>query len=253
MRVQLQHAYILHRRAYKDTSLIVELWTREFGRLSAVARGARRSRNNALIQPFQPIFCSWFGRGELFTLGKVEPAGVYQKINGHFVLSGLYLNELLMRLVPKEEQLDELYRYYEEAVAGLTQLSTAWDEHQVDQNKPDLTEQRILRRFETGLLKQLGYGLDLSAENGTGTPICITSRYTFIPEKGLVQVPQNNTGVWSVSGASLLALATDQLDSAENLREIKRLLRYILDQYLGDRPLQSRQLRQMYERQKKLK
>ncbi|VAW87186.1 DNA recombination and repair protein RecO [hydrothermal vent metagenome] len=243
MRVQLQHAYILHRRVYRDTSLIVELLSRDFGRISAVARGARRSRNNALLQPFQPVLCSWFGRGELYTLGNIEPADVYQKINGQHVLSGLYLNELLMRLLPKEEPIGKLYDYYAEAVSGLAQLAV----NDVECRNSDFCEQQILRRFEKGLLEQLGYGVDFSLDSETNKQVCTTDQYIFVSGKGLIQTSVNSV----ISGASLLALANDQLDSEQSLREAKRLLRTILDQYLGSRPLQSRELRYRYARQKK--
>jgi len=243
VRIQLQHAYILHRRVYRDTSLIVELLSRDLGRISAVARGARRSRNNALLQPFQPMLCSWFGRGELYTLGNVEAADVYQKINGQYVLSGLYLNELLMRLLPKEEAVDTLYDYYAEAVSGLAQLSVV---NSTECESPDFREQKILRRFEKGLLEQLGYGLDFSLESETNKRVCLANRYAFIPSKGLIKTSDSS----AISGASLLALASDQLNSEQSLREAKRLLRTILDQYLGNRPLHSRELRHKYARQK---
>ncbi len=244
MRVQLQHTYILHRRVYRDTSLIVELLSRDLGRISAVARGARRSRNNALLQPFQPMLCSWFGRGELYTLGNIEAAGVYQKINGQYVLSGLYLNELLMRLLPKEEPVDTLYDYYAEAVSELSQLSVV---NNMECEHPDFREQKILRRFEKGLLEQLGYGLNFFFESETNKRVCPNERYAFSPEKGLVKTSVNGV----ISGANLLALANDQLNSEQSLREAKRLLRTILDQYLGSRPLQSRELRHNYAQQKK--
>lgn len=258
MRVQLQHAYILHRRAYRDTSLIVELCSQNLGRISAVARGARRSRNNALIQPFQPVLCSWFGRGELYTLGNIEAAGVYQKMNGRLVLSGLYLNELLMRLLPKEEPVGSLYDYYAEAVEGLFQLSLCWNDinnttiaDNTTYQHLNVLEQKLLRRFEKVLLEQLGYGLDFSFEAHTDQPICADKRYIFVPNKGLLQTSLDNFNAGCISGSSLLALANEKFESEPSLREIKGLLRTILDQYLGDRPLQSRQLRQMYARQKK--
>ncbi len=257
MRVQLQHAYILHRRAYRDTSLIVELCSQNLGRISAVARGARRSRNNALIQPFQPVICSWFGRGELYTLGNIEAAGAYQKMNGRLVLSGLYLNELLIRLLPKEEPVGSLYDNYAEAVEGLFQLSLCWNDMENTTAADNTTykhlnvlEQRILRRFEKALLEQLGYGVNFSLEADTDQPVCAAKRYVFVPNKGLLQTSLNNSSAGCISGISLLALANEEFESEQNLREMKCLLRTILDQYLGDRPLQSRQLRQMYARQK---
>ncbi|NOY73600.1 MAG: DNA repair protein RecO [Gammaproteobacteria bacterium] len=256
MRVQLQHAYILHRRAYRNTSFIVDLFSQNRGRISAVARGARRSRNNALIQAFQPVLCSWFGRGELYTLGNIEPAGGYQKINARLVLSGLYLNELLIRLLPKEEPMGRLYDDYAEAVTGLVQLSLCW--HEVEDTTTSATykhlnllEQKILRRFEKALLEQLGYGVDFSFEANTGQPVCADRRYVFVPNKGLLQTSLDNFSAGCISGSSLLALANEKFESEQSLREVKCLLRTILDQYLGDRPLQSRQLRQMYARQKK--
>ena len=150
-RVEFTCGYVLHQRAYRDTSLIVELYTREHGRLSAFARAARgpRSRFRGL-QPFRPLLLSWVGRGEAPTLTGAEGDGAAPlPLAPDRLLSGFYLNELLLKLTVAHDPQPELYAHYASTLERL-RAGEALD--------------ALLRRFEKRLLDLLGYGSELSCE-----------------------------------------------------------------------------------------
>ena len=224
---QLQPGYILHQRAYRDTSLLLEVFTREHGRFGLVARGARapRSRIRGLLQPFQPLLLSWTGRTELGTLAGVEPDGVPPRLLGRTLYSGFYLNELLMRLLQRLDPHPELFVAYAEALRGL-------------QSEP----QRPLRLFEKQFLEALGYGLLLDQEADSGAPVEAEVEYIYALESG----PLRSQGAASiglkVSGRSLLSLAAEDLSDAQSLADSKRLMRAALGLYLGDRGLKTREV-----------
>lgn len=227
MRVALAPAFVLHRRPYRETSLLVEAFAREHGRLGLIARSAARSRSGlrALLQPFVPVLLSWSGRGELATLTAAESWGRPCRLPPARLLSGLYLNELLIALLARQDPHPELYDAYHET---LDQLARGDD------------EQPSLRRFEVTLLARLGYGLQLEREADTGRPIRSDRRYRYLPDRGPLAVTDASGGI-IISGGSLLALAAGQLDEPEILREVKMLTRAALAARL-DKPLQSRAL-----------
>lgn len=230
MRVTLQPAYILHHRPYRDTSALLELWTRDFGRVGVVARGARAasSQLRGILQPFRPLLVSWTGKGELKTLTGAEGSGLVPALSGRALLSGFYVNELLLRMVQRQDPHVELFDTYEAALQGLARAGQ---------------EEQSLRVFERDLLQALGYGLVLDAEAGTGRAVEPTKEYRFQLEQGLV--PADATGQQGgirISGRSLLSLARGDLRDAESLGDAKRLMRAALAFYLGDRPLKSREL-----------
>ena len=230
MRVMLQPAYVLHRRYYRETSLLLELFTPEFGRVGVVARGARspRSPQAGLLQPFRPLLVSWAGRGELFTLAGVESAGLASRLAGRSLFNAYYLNELLLRLLQREDPHGALFHAYGETLHGV--------------DDPSL-EQRVLRLFEKRLLQELGYGLALDRDAATGRPIQADACYDYQPEKGPVAMATEDgfAGV-RVHGSSLLSLAREELNDPASLRESKQLMRAVLARYLGDKPLKSREL-----------
>ena len=220
----LHTAYILHRTPYRETSLLVEAFTAESGRVGLVARGARRRRGaGAPLEPFIPLLLSWGGRGELGTLTSAEPRSGPQALPGRRVLSGFYLNELLLRLLQRHDPCPELFAAYEETLLRLCTDDEAW----------------TLRRFEIQLLEALGYGLNLV---GTidGEPVQSASRYCYHLERG--PAPASGDGGLLVHGETLLTLASEGEPSVRTLVEAKRLLRAALALYLGDRPLRSREL-----------
>ena len=165
MRVETQPAFVLHSRRYRDTSLILELWTEDYGRVAAVARGARkpgRRVQQIYMQPFVPLLVSWTGKGSLKTLAAREVLGQAVELSGACLYSGMYINELLVRLLPHEDPHPELYYRYRDV---LRTLATAAD------------LEPVLRSFELALLDELGYGIELSLDAESGEPIERTGHY----------------------------------------------------------------------------
>ncbi|HHW76106.1 MAG TPA: DNA repair protein RecO [Xanthomonadaceae bacterium] len=228
MRVLLQPAFILHRRPYLNTSLLLETFSREQGRLGLVARGASapRSRLKGLLQPFTPLLLSWTGAGELATLTGAEEAGRPVPLPPNRVLAGLYVNELLVRLLPRQDAQPGLFAAYETVLA---ELATA------DGEEPPL------RRFEKKLLEELGYGLTLDREAASGVPIVAEERYRYVLDRGPLAASQSRTGV-PISGRGLLALRDGILADPTVLKEVKRLTRAALAEQLRGRTLKTREL-----------
>ncbi|NOX76681.1 MAG: DNA repair protein RecO [Gammaproteobacteria bacterium] len=234
-RVQLQPAYVLHQRAYRDTSALLEIFTPEHGRVGVVGRGVRapKSRRRALLQPFQPLLISWNQRGELGSLAGVEAQGQALRITSAFIASGFYLNELLMRLLVRDDAQMELFGMYD---ATLRAIALVLPEDEV-------ALEILLRRFELQLLKALGYGLVLDRDAASGGHIEPDAAYRYVPERGAVLATELNRddGI-PIAGSSLLSLARGELMDRQARSDAKRLLRGVLARYLGPRPLQSRQL-----------
>ncbi|MES2218495.1 MAG: DNA repair protein RecO [Pseudomonadota bacterium] len=227
MRITLQPAFVLHHRAYRETSVILDLLTEDHGRISAVVRGVRQPKSNlkSLLQPFIPLLISWQGRSELMTLLAVEANGYTQGLAGASLLSGLYVNELLMRVLPKYDAHPGLYTIYQQTLLEL--------------GNPDLL-QKSLRLFEKNLLEALGYGLQLKYDIHR-QPIVAEHFYRYHAELGFEAYPATaNSALFS--GTSLLALAAGQLHEASILLEIKHLMRLALAPLLGQYPIRSRQL-----------
>src|ERR1051325_673923 len=233
MREQSQSAFVLHRRNYSETSLIVEVYTRHHGRLGLIAKGARRpgAKSRGVLKGFQPLLIGWSGRGELMTMTGVEADGAEMDLRGEALYCGFYLNELLMRLLHRHDPHELLYDRYRVALEGLSREST---------------HEAVLRVFEKHLLKEIGYGLTLEREGAIDQPIDPDAIYDYWLERGPARVlhpelPAPNDRV-RLRGASLLAFARDRFDDPATLREIKALTRAALAKHLGDRPLHSRRL-----------
>jgi len=234
MRVQLQPCFVLHRRAYRNTSVILEVFSADYGRVGLVARGVRngRSKSNALLQAFQPLLISWTGKGELQTLTHVEAAGFVPPLSGKSYASAYYLTELIMRLLQRLDAHEELFRLYAKALESLR--SDDGDKKAAERN---------LRIFEKYLLEELGYGLVLDHDVSSGEVLLPEQEYCYVPEHGPVLKTETtlvNGPV--VRGRSLIALGNDELEDNDALRDCKRLMRIILQGYIGDKPLQSRML-----------
>ncbi|MBV1786903.1 DNA repair protein RecO [Marinobacterium sp. D7] len=218
-RVDSSAGYVLHSRPYLESSLLVDLLTLEHGRISAVARGARRpkSRLRSSLQPFQALQLGWHGRHELKNLGAVEGVEVQPPLTGKALLCGLYVNELLQRLLQPEEPCPRIFLYYRYV---LNELQLGRD------------IEGALRTFERQLLDELGFGLGLSGLDARMS-------YSFLPQRGLVSAVE---GMYQYSGRHLLAIADDNYEDVEVRRSAKRLMREALAELLGERPLNSRLL-----------
>ena len=227
IRVDLDAAFVLHQRRFRETSLLLEVFTEIYGRQAMIARGARRpgSRWHGLLTPFTPVLVSWTRRGELGTVTEVERRPGNGNLHGREVLSGFYLNELLMRMMARDDPHPELFLAYAEALADLSRL---------DEIEP------VLRVFEKRLLESVGYGLILDHCVSDGAAIEPDRQYRYRAEHG----PADGAGTSgvAVSGATLMALAAESLTTAAHLSEAKRLMRHILDRHLDGKPLFSRRL-----------
>ncbi len=232
-RVTLQHGFVLHHRAYRDTSVLLELFTPEFGRVGAVARGVRKEKSRwaAFLQPFRPLLLSWSGRGELVTLTGVEEDGPVVSFPMAVAPCGFYLNEIMLRLLQRHDAHPKLFSSYGDALRSLGEA----------QGKQAAAQERILRIFEKQLLDELGYGLLLDRAADTGAALQPGQRYCYELERGPIAYNERSVSV-DVSGATLLALGRLDLTDAQCLREAKRLMRTVLAHYLGGKPLHSREL-----------
>lgn len=235
-KVELQPAFVLHTRRFRETSLIVELFTPEHGRVGVVAKGAGsggKSSRKALLQPFSRLRVSWVIRGELGTLTAVEQERTSRAPTGRAVACGFYLNELLMRLLIRHDPHPLLFTHYEATL----QRILVHDE-----------QAQTLRAFEKQLLEEIGYGLILGHEAASGVPIDPDLQYHYRPEEGPIAIDSTADAVEdAVSGRTLLALAQGaRLDSVQ-LSEARRLLQGVLRNYLGDRPLRSRELLKAFQ------
>ncbi len=228
-RPALQPVYILHRQPYRETSLLLEAFSAEHGRVGLVARGVRRGKGatQGLLQPFVPLLLSWVGKGDLATLHGAEPRGAMLSLSGRALISAFYLNELLIRLLHRHDPHDELFAAYELALQRLAVLA----------DRPEWA----LRLFEKSLLQELGYGLLLECEAESGEPIQPALRYCYHVQHGPLAADKTDEGI-VLHGATLLALADDAVLDERGLGEAKRLMRAALAPLLGTRPLRSREL-----------
>lgn len=225
--MEFTQAFVLHQRPYRETSLLLDVFTADYGRLSLVARGMRQSkrRHNNPLQLFQPLWLNWYGRGDLLTLSKIETTSAPYWLQGHAALCGLYINELLVRLLTQQQAEPMVFDAYQNALEGLQQTHKA---------------ELVLRLFEKRLLEALGYGLDLTTDTN-GELVKQQLHYSYQPELGLRPCSVNDPKR-IISGVSLLQLQQENLTDADSLNEIKQLMRMIINYYLDGKPLKSRQL-----------
>lgn len=221
-RVQLQPAFVLHRRPYRETSWLLEVFTPEQGRVGLVARGARQARPRAgVLEPGRELLLSWSLRGELGQMTQAEAAGPVPALTGEGLMSVLYLNELLLRLTTRHDPHPTLFADYGRVLRELAQGPAAVP----------------LRRFEKALLQELGYGLNLHHDL-RGDVIRDDRRYDYRVGHGASPLPGPVEGI-EIGGSTLRALREDCLDEAVARREVRRLLQSALQAHLGPRPLRT--------------
>jgi DNA repair protein RecO (recombination protein O) len=225
IRVADQPGYVLHAYPYSETSLLIELFTRDHGRVPLVAKGAKRPGSvlRGALQSFQPLQVAWSGRGEVRTLARAEWQGGVPLLVGRALLCGFYLNELVLKLLARDDPHPGLFAAYERAVAGLA---------------ADEAEGPLLRRFEVRLLAELGYALELEREADSGLPLDVALRYHYVFDKGPCR---DASGRWPVvSGETLVALREGTLEDGPLASEARLLMRELLDHHLERQPLFSR-------------
>ncbi|MBX3647884.1 MAG: DNA repair protein RecO [Rhodocyclaceae bacterium] len=228
-RVDGEVAFVLHAYPFRETSLIVEAFSRDHGRVALVARGARRPRSamRGLLMAFQPIELGWFGHGEMRTLAKVEWVGGQPPLKAQALILGYYMNELMLKLMPRDDAHPALFLAYAEAVHALAAGEDS---------------QPSLRRFELTLLRELGYGLTLDREVEGGRPVDPQKRYAYIVERGPVLASEREHEMETFTGRTLLAMAQDDFSEAETLVQAKQLMRTLIHHYLGGQRLSSRRV-----------
>lgn len=252
--VSLQAGYLLHYTQYGDANFIVDFFSLDHGRVSLLAKGARSSkpRTRALYQPFRPLLISWWGNQELRTLTGIEESGASLNLEGTALPCGYYLNEIILRLVQKDQPHQTLFAHYALALAQLSE-------------KPDELEV-TLRSFEMQLLEALGLLPDIANCRSDGELISDEEQFLYYPGSNQcvlvpgddvkhIAIPKQKTpeavyhadgvtldvGV-PVSGRTLNRLAAFDIDDRAVLSEIKPLMRRLLQMHLGDKPLNSREL-----------
>jgi DNA repair protein RecO (recombination protein O) len=244
VRINLQPAYLLHRQAYRDSSQLLEIFTPEHGRLSLVARGVRRKARGgstgAILQPFVPLLVSFSGRAEMKTLTSAEVAKGAVTLRGERLFSGLYLNELLVRLLHRHDPHPRLFARYAQTLQDLGAVGAvgaAGAAGSVDET---------LRRFELGLLDELGYNIDLESEAQGGEALHPGQWYRYEAGSGLVRsVADNRSEMPVFPGEDLLALSQGEFNVSSR-KTAKRLMRLVLAEHLGGKPLHSRDLFSQY-------
>lgn len=224
-----QPAFILHSYPYRETSLVVEVFSRAYGRLGLVARGARRPRSSlrGVLLPFQHLLLSWTGKGELQTLTRAEWAGGYAPLKGQALICGFYLNELLLKLLPRADPHEQLFAVYE---AALDELAAGMD------------QAAALRRFEMGLLRELGYAVILDREVDNGSPVAREGSYVYVMERGPVAAASARGNGVKLTGQTLIDMQSGNFTGAETQQQCKILMRALINHCLGNQVLHTRQL-----------
>jgi DNA repair protein RecO (recombination protein O) len=222
-----QAVYVLHTYPFKETSLVVELFSKELGRIAAVAKGARRphSAMRGMLQSFQMLSGAWSGKNELKTLHTLDWSAGLTLLKGEALMCGFYLNELLLRLLPREDAHENLFDYYTSTMQTLS-------------NGADLAT--TLRRFELKLLQEMGYAVPL-LQDENDVEITIDRTYRYEAEYGACDLNVTKNGV-QLSGKTMLDMVRDDYSDLQTQSQSKQLMRYLLAHYLGDKPLHTRQL-----------
>jgi len=230
-RVADQAGFVLHSYPYSETSLLVESFTREHGRLPLIAKGAKRPRSawRGVLMPFQPLVLSWSGAGEVKTLSAAEWQPGLPLRQGSALACGFYLNELILKLVAREDPHPGLFDDYRAALAALAS---------------DADQAASLRRFELLLLRELGYGLSLTHEAGSPRTLDASTRYHYVFERGPVPYSAGGDAARypEVSGQTLLAMAAEDFDDGTVKAEAKALIRALINRMLDRQVLHSGQL-----------
>ena len=229
-RIKLQAGWVLHRRDFRDSSQIVEVFTREHGRLSMVARGVKRprSRHRGLLQPFSPLLLSWVSGRELATMTDVEQGeGARITLVEDRLLCGFYVNELVLKLTHRFDPQPGVFSLYEQALRGLAGAPSA---------------SAVLRGFEFELLAELGFGLNLTRDASDGTPVRPGQLYDFVVDQGPIPVDADAAGIEAVDGARLMSIAAGDWTDAQTRRIARRLLGRAIDFQLDGKPLHTRRI-----------
>ncbi|MEO6967708.1 MAG: DNA repair protein RecO [Rhodanobacteraceae bacterium] len=226
MRVEAQPAFVLHSRPWRETSLLLEVFSRDHGRVGLLARSVRGPRarlSRAILEPFHLLQIDWAGQGDLPNLRAAETVGVSRRLSGDVLLSGLYVNELLVRLTARHDPHPQLFARYASLLEELgSPVALAWN----------------LRRFERDLLAEIGYALQLEHESESEEPLDAEAEYLYAPEQGPLRASARSESK-TIRGAALLALREDTMPVPADLIALRRLLRAVIGEHVGERGLRA--------------
>lgn len=233
-RVEQQPAWVLHHRPFRDSSRILDVFSRDYGRLALVSRGSRsaKSRLRGVLRPFMPLQLSWVMRTDLGTLTGAEMQGTPISLSGDALLSGYYLNELLLHLLHRHDPQPEIFNAYADTIqrlAGITQVAP------------------VLREFEIILLRLLGYALNLDHDSNAEGSLAADAKYEYRAEQGPVLV-SDRRGPMVFTGAELAAIHRQEFSEPEVLKNAGRLLRTVIAYHLDGKELKSRKVMQEIRR-----
>ena len=238
----MDRAYVLHSYPYRETSLILQVWTEKHGRIGLVAKGAKRPKSPArsVLVPFQPLVVSWFGRGELRTLKSAEASAPATALGGQSLMSAFYLNELLLKLTHRDDPHERLFGAYDAAITELRAISRSNMSNKVS----DPRVEPILRRFELTLLQEVGYAVELAREAGTRAPIAAEREYWYVVERGPVPAGEGETPPNTVRlrGLTLIDLERGRFEDAATVAQSKQLMRLLINHSLDGQELATRVL-----------
>jgi DNA repair protein RecO (recombination protein O) len=228
-RIAEQPSFVLHSYPYRETSLVLDVFSRDHGRVALVAKGAKRPHSalRGVLQTFQPLGLSWTGKGEVRTLTQAEWVGGMLPLAGDALLCGFYVNELLVKFCAREDAHPALFNHY---VLTLSRLA---------HGEPAL---HALRSFERVLLRETGYAMALN-KTITRQPVLADQKYVFDPERGVRDASDDVPSQWPViAGQTLLDMEKDDYSRPQTAAQSKTLMRFLLNVYLGGTPLATRQI-----------
>ncbi len=232
--IQSEPAYLLHSRPFRDTSLLVDFLTKDYGRIRAIAKGVRspKSKNRAVLQAFIPLQINLSGKSELKTLAQVECLRTGIPLKHKSLFAAMYLNEILVRLLHKQDADADIFTLYERTLQYLSEQTDI---------------EPILRTFELSLLELLGYGIDFSVVSSLNAEAIINSHFRYMAEGSFeaVSIAENSTFLGTnkyYPGEVLVKISENDFSELSTLKYAKRLLRAALSSHLGEKALASRNL-----------
>jgi len=242
-RAELEPGFVLHSYPYKETSLIVEVFSRRFGRVGLLARGARRPRSamRGVLLAFHPLRLTWTATAELGTLMAVEWGGGQKMLSGTALMCGFYVNELLLRLLPRDDPHEALFDAYGEALARLSAAAALArpSAGAAQAGAGTAAQAAVLRAFERRMLAELGYAPVLDRDAASGAAIEPAKHYAYEPERGPVETRRSD-GDSVISGRTLLDMAADNYENTRTREQARRLMRTLIADRLGGRDLHTR-------------
>ncbi len=232
MKINFTPCYVLHRRNFSETSFILEVFSRDYGRISIIAKGAKQSKkyHGINFDLYQKYNISWISKNELGTLTDVDIAPSKYSFIPEKAITGFYINEIILKLLYKDEPYPELFDMYELTLNRLFSNEN---------------EKIILRYFEKILLKSLGYGISLDHDVKTGLSITSKKEYYYKIDSGPSTEISSTGESMRISGKTLFELNNETLSDTKNINEAKRLLSMVLKKHINQ-PLESRKLYKSY-------